>query len=110
MSPASADPPGLSRSLLSVKPFPWLRPRFIVFPKKKLLDPFKDLVAEGHRATSDQTMRANFDQVLDPLGLYEAAFNRYVITSRQPDKKNTPEQQALLAQTDKDMVSAPGLF
>ena len=89
MSPASADPPGLSRSLLSVKPFPWLRPRFIVFPKKKLLDPFKDLVAEGRRATSDQSMRANFDQVLDPLGLYEAAFNRYVITSRQPDKKNT---------------------
>gem|GEM_PF-5269794 len=29
----------------------------------------KDLVAEGRRAISDQTMRANFNQVLDPLWL-----------------------------------------
>ena len=109
MSPASADPPGLSRSLLSVKPFPWLRPRFIVFPKKKLLDPFKDLVAEGHRATSDQTMRANFDQVLDPWGSTKLPLTAMSSPPGNPTRR-TPEQQALLAQTDKDMVSAPGLF
>ena len=63
----------------------------------------KDLGGQGRRATPDQADRASFDRILEALGLYEAAFHRYVGLSRQPDKK---DQQGLLTQADKDMVSA----
>ena len=63
----------------------------------------KDLAEEGRRASADDTNRASFGRILESVGLYEAAFNRYVGLSRQPDHKNQQEQ---LAQADKDMVSA----
>jgi methyl-accepting chemotaxis protein len=66
----------------------------------------KDLAAADRRAMPDQTSRASFDRILDSLGLYEAAFNRYVNLSRQPDKQNSPDQKRLLDQADKEMVSA----
>ncbi len=66
----------------------------------------RDLVAAGRRTLTDQTLRGSFERVLESLGLYEAAFSRYAAASRQPDKKDSPEQQGLLNQADKDMVSA----
>jgi methyl-accepting chemotaxis protein len=65
----------------------------------------KDLAATGRRAMPDQASRASFDRIQESLGLYEAAFNRYV-GGRQPDKQNSPDQKSLLDQADKEMVSA----
>jgi methyl-accepting chemotaxis protein len=64
----------------------------------------KDLAATGRRAMPDQVSQASFDRTLEALGLYEAAFNRYVST-RQQDRNNSPDQKRLLDQADKDMVN-----
>jgi methyl-accepting chemotaxis protein len=69
------------------------------------LQAIKDLAAAGRRAMPDQASRASFDRIQESLGLYEAAFNRYV-GARQPDKQNSPDQKSLLDQADKEMVSA----
>jgi methyl-accepting chemotaxis protein len=63
----------------------------------------KDLAAAGRRAMPDQAGQASFDHTLESLGLYEAAFNRYV-TARQQDKHKSPDGKRLLEQADKDMV------
>jgi methyl-accepting chemotaxis protein len=65
----------------------------------------KDLAAAGRHTMPDQTSRASFDRILESLGLYEAAFNRYV-GAQQQDNQNSPDQKRLLDQADKDMVSA----
>jgi methyl-accepting chemotaxis protein len=65
----------------------------------------KDLAAASRRAMPDQASRASFDRIQESLGLYEAAFNRYV-GARQPDQQNSPNQKSLLDQADKEMVSA----
>jgi methyl-accepting chemotaxis protein len=67
------------------------------------LQAIKDLGGEGRRAAADQESQASFDRIAASLGLYEAAFHRYVGLSRQGDKK---DRQDLLAQADKDMVSS----
>jgi methyl-accepting chemotaxis protein len=68
------------------------------------LQAIKDLVASGRRAMPDKASQASFDRTLEALGLYEAAFNRYV-SMRQQDKQASPDQKRLLDQADKDMVS-----
>lgn len=68
------------------------------------LQAIKDLAAAGRRAMPDQASQASFDRTQQALGLYEAAFNRYVST-RQQDKQNSPDDKGLLDQADKDMVS-----
>jgi methyl-accepting chemotaxis protein len=65
------------------------------------LQAIKDLAAAGRRATPDQASRATFDRILESLGQYETAFNRYVGA-----KQNSSDQKSLLEQADKDMVSA----
>jgi len=67
------------------------------------LQAMKDLGGEGRRTAPDQADQASFHRIMEALGLYEAGFHRFVGLSRQPDRK---EQQALLTQADKEMVSA----
>jgi methyl-accepting chemotaxis protein len=66
----------------------------------------KDRAAAGRGAAPDPASRASFDQILESVGRYEAAFARYIGISRQPGPKNSPEQKGLLDQADKDMISA----
>ncbi|MFZ2088573.1 MAG: methyl-accepting chemotaxis protein [Desulfobaccales bacterium] len=70
------------------------------------LQTIKDLAGEGRRAAPDQAALASFDHILEYLGQYDAAFNRYVGVSRQPDSKDSPGQRGLLDQADQEMVSA----
>jgi methyl-accepting chemotaxis protein len=72
----------------------------------RLVQAIKDQVAAGDQAITTQTIRESLGKILASTGSYEAAFGRYVNASRQTDKKNSPEQQQLLDQADKDMVSA----
>jgi methyl-accepting chemotaxis protein len=64
----------------------------------------RDLVAAGRRAMPDQASQASFDHIQEALGLYDAAFNRYV-TARQQDTQNAPDTKRLLDQADRNMVS-----
>jgi methyl-accepting chemotaxis protein len=64
----------------------------------------RDLVAAGRRAMPDQASQASFDHIQEALGLYDAAFNRYV-TARQQDTQNAPNTKRLLDQADRNMVS-----
>jgi methyl-accepting chemotaxis protein len=66
----------------------------------------KDLAAQCRRLMPEPTSQASLDRILESLGLYEAAFNRYVGLSRQLDVKKSPDQKGLLDQANNDMVSA----
>jgi methyl-accepting chemotaxis protein len=68
----------------------------------RCIQAIKNLAATGRLALPDQTSQASFDRIIKSIELYEAAFNRYVGLSRQPDK----QQAELRTQADKDMVTA----
>jgi len=66
----------------------------------------KDLLAKDRNLFSDQAHQKRPEQILKSLGLYEAAFSRYVALHRQQDKRADPGHQRLMAQADKDMIAA----
>ena len=70
------------------------------------LQAFKDIVSQAQRSLPDRADQRHLEEVLDHLGRYEAAFNRYAAWQRQPNKQKGPEQQRLVGQMDQDMTVA----
>ena len=70
------------------------------------LQAVKNQVAQARPFFPDQADNRYLDQVLDHLGRYEAAFNRYATWQRQHQKQEALEQQRLVAQMDQEMTTA----
>ncbi|MEJ2091132.1 MAG: methyl-accepting chemotaxis protein [Syntrophobacterales bacterium] len=70
------------------------------------LQAIKNLVAQARGSFPDQADQKHLDQVLDHLGRYEAAFNRYTVWQRQHQRQEAPEGQRLVAQMDQDITVA----
>jgi methyl-accepting chemotaxis protein len=66
----------------------------------------KNHVTQARQVFSGQEDQRYLNQVLDYLGSYEAAFNRYAALHRPQETQAAPERQRLLAQAEQE-IAAP---
>lgn len=69
------------------------------------LQAIKNQAAQARRVFPDPADQKYLNQVLDYVGRYESAFNRYVALHRQQDTQAASERQRLLTQAEQEMVA-----